>query len=71
MSENNTTFAIAYRRASVQLMDAIASGYPANDLQRALTSALRAQIAAANVIEETLVGDLITSIGKVKPLVMA
>lgn len=68
---NNTVFAIAYRRAATELMDAVASGSPSALIESAKRSASRAWCLAGNTIEEKLAGDLIDSIDSAKPLIMA
>lgn len=65
---NESIFAIAYRRASADLMEAVGSFNPSNWIIAATRNAARAELAAANIIEEKLATDLLESIAGARRL---
>jgi hypothetical protein len=68
---NQSKFAVAYRQATDDLMEAVAAFNPIRWLDSAAHNALLAENAAANIIEHTLALKLIRSIESARPMVLA
>jgi hypothetical protein len=68
---NNTAFAVYFKGATNDLLEAVASANPSKHLDAAAYGARMARRLAGNIIEESLAEKLLTSIYDVRPLVTA